>query len=127
MGLYSSSPSPRQSIAHSWLHLLDKANSSVHIAAFYFTLQGDDLKSADSTDSEVSLKACPSLTFMLNSFSPFQTFDVCFQGRKVFEHLKHLESRGVNLQVAVNAPQTSIKDTAELAAAGTNIQNFSSN
>lgn len=47
------------------------------------------------------------------------------QGRKVFARLKHLESRGVSLQVAVNAPQTSSKETAELAATGTNIQNVS--
>ncbi|XP_026213159.1 phospholipase D3 isoform X2 [Anabas testudineus] len=91
VGLYTSSPSSRQSIADSWLHLLNKANSSVHIAAFYFTLRGDDLES----DSE---------------------------GKKVFEHLKHLESRGVNLQIAVNSPQTSTKDTAELAATGAEVR-----
>lgn len=47
----------------------------------------------------------------------------CFcvvQGRKVFEQLKKLESRGVKLQIAVNAPQTSTQDTAELSAAGRN-------
>lgn len=37
----------------------------------------------------------------------------------VFEQLKQLESKGVKLQIAVNAPQTSTQDTAELAAAGT--------
>lgn len=37
----------------------------------------------------------------------------------VFEHLKQLESKGVKLQIAVNAPQTSTQDTAELAATGT--------
>ena len=36
----------------------------------------------------------------------------------VFEKLKQLESKGVKLQVAVNAPQTSTEDTAELAATG---------
>lgn len=126
-GLYSSSPPSRQSIAHSWLHLLDKANSSVHIAAFYFTLRGDDLESADSSDSQVGLKACPALTFMLNPFLSFKHLMCVLQGRKVFKSLKHLESRGVNLQVAVNGPQTSIKDTAELAATGTEIQNICNN
>ena len=37
----------------------------------------------------------------------------------VFEQLKQLESKGVELQIAVNAPQTSTQDTAELAATGT--------
>uniref|UniRef100_A0A4W6FV52 Phospholipase D family, member 7 n=1 Tax=Lates calcarifer TaxID=8187 RepID=A0A4W6FV52_LATCA len=95
VGLYQSSPMSRQSIADSWLHLLDKANSSVHIAAFYFTLRGADLESTDSSDS---------------------------QGQKVFEHLKRLESKGVKLQIAVNAPQTSTKDTAELAATGAEVR-----
>ncbi|XP_044060260.1 5'-3' exonuclease PLD3 isoform X2 [Siniperca chuatsi] len=95
VGLYQSSPSSRGSIADSWLHLLDKANSSVHIAAFYFTLQGSDLEFAGSSDS---------------------------QGRMVFEQLKQLESKGVKLQIAVNAPQTSTQDTAELAATGAEVR-----
>lgn len=41
------------------------------------------------------------------------------QGRLVFERLKGLKSKGVKLRLAVNAPQTSREDTAELAAAGT--------
>jgi len=40
------------------------------------------------------------------------------QGRKVFEQMKQLESKGVKLQIAVNAPQTSTKDTSELSATG---------
>ncbi|XP_039975491.1 5'-3' exonuclease PLD3 isoform X2 [Xiphias gladius] len=97
VGLYQSSPSSRQSIADSWLHLLDKANSSVHIAAFYFKLRGSNLEFADSSDS---------------------------QGRKVFELLKQLESKGVKLQIAVNAPQTSTQDTAELAATGAEVRDI---
>ncbi|XP_054453036.1 5'-3' exonuclease PLD3 isoform X2 [Anoplopoma fimbria] len=93
VGLYQSSPSPRGSIADSWLRLLDKANSSVQIAAFYLTLRGDEL--ADSSDS---------------------------QGRMVFEQLKQLKSKGVNLQIAVNAPQSSTEDTAQLAAAGAEVR-----
>ncbi|KAI3351277.1 hypothetical protein L3Q82_005827 [Scortum barcoo] len=95
VGLYQSSSSSRNSIADSWLHLLDKANSSVHIAAFYFTLQARDLEFADSSDS---------------------------QGRMVFEHLKQLKSKGVKLQIAVNAPQTSTQDTAELSATGAEVR-----
>ncbi|KAM7389374.1 hypothetical protein PAMP_023358 [Pampus punctatissimus] len=95
VGLYPSNPLSHRSIADSWLSLLDKANSSVHIAAFYFTLRGSDLEFADSTDS---------------------------QGRKVFEQLKQLESKGVELQLAVNAPQTSTQDTAELATAGAEVR-----
>lgn len=36
----------------------------------------------------------------------------------VFEQLKQLESRGVKLQIVVNAPQTSTQDTDDLAATG---------
>ncbi|KAL6118127.1 uncharacterized protein ACO6RY_15781 [Pungitius sinensis] len=88
VGLYQSAPLSRRSIADSWLHLLDKANSSVHIAAFYFTLR-------DPSES---------------------------QGRLVFEQLKRLKSKGVKLRIAVNAPQTSTEDTAELAAAGADVR-----
>ncbi|XP_029367758.1 phospholipase D3 isoform X2 [Echeneis naucrates] len=95
VGLYQSSPLSRRTIADSWLHLLDKANSSVHIAAFYLTLRGNDMDSADSSDS---------------------------QGRKVFQHLKQLGPKGVKLQIAVNGPQTSTKDTTELAAAGAEVR-----
>lgn len=58
VGLYQSSPSSRKSIADSWLHLLDRANSSVHIAAFYFTLRDSDLGSHESSDSQVSTTTC---------------------------------------------------------------------
>ncbi|XP_059202077.1 5'-3' exonuclease PLD3 isoform X2 [Centropristis striata] len=92
-GLYQSSPSSRQSIADSWLHLLDKANHSVNIAAFYFTLRDGEV--AHSSDS---------------------------QGRMVFEQLKQLQSKGVKLQIAVNAPQTSTQDTKELAATGAEVR-----
>lgn len=43
------------------------------------------------------------------------------QGRQVFEQLKQLESKGIKLQIAVNAPQTSAQETAELAATGGNL------
>ncbi|XP_032411668.1 phospholipase D3 isoform X1 [Xiphophorus hellerii] len=95
VGLYPSSSSPGPSIADSWLRLLDEADSSVHIAAFYFTLRDSDVQSANPSD---------------------------FRGRKVFEQLKKLESRGVKLQIAVNAPQTSTQDTAELSAAGAQVR-----
>lgn len=55
------------------------------------------------------------------SFKPLRCmmFISIFQGRSVFDRLKQLESKGVKLQIAVNAPQTSPLDTAELAATGT--------
>uniref|UniRef100_A0A3B4ERZ1 Phospholipase D3-like n=1 Tax=Pundamilia nyererei TaxID=303518 RepID=A0A3B4ERZ1_9CICH len=92
VGLYQSSPSSRKSIADSWLHLLDRANSSVHIAAFYFTLRDSDLGSHESSDSQV------------------------------FEQLMKLESKGVKLQIAVNAPQQSNHDTADLAGTGAEVR-----
>ncbi|KAM3612972.1 uncharacterized protein V6R79_018088 [Siganus canaliculatus] len=95
VGLYPSSASSGGRTADSWLQLLDKANSSVHIAAFYLTLRGDDLGLTGSSDS---------------------------QGRMVFEQLKRLQSRGVQLKMAVNAPQTSTRDTAELAASGAEVR-----
>lgn len=54
VGLYPSAPSSLQSITDSWLHLLTKANSSVHIAAFYFTLRNSDSELSESADSQVS-------------------------------------------------------------------------
>lgn len=95
VGLYPSSAPSRPSIADGWLRLLDEANSSVHIAAFYLTLRNSDVQSSDPSDS---------------------------QGRKVFEQLKQLGSKGVKLQVAVNGPQSSTQDTAELSAAGAQVR-----
>ncbi|XP_068181029.1 5'-3' exonuclease PLD3 isoform X2 [Antennarius striatus] len=95
IGLYEASSSSRRSIADSWLRLLDRANSSVHIAAFYFALRGSDSNFSDPSDS---------------------------QGRKVFEQLKRLQTKGVELQIAVNAPQTSTLDTTELAATGAEVR-----
>ncbi|XP_056294883.1 5'-3' exonuclease PLD3 isoform X2 [Pseudoliparis swirei] len=93
VALHPSPPPVLRSIAGSWLRLLDEANSSVQIAAFYFSLRGGE--SANSSDS---------------------------QGRLVFERLKGLKSKGVKLRLAVNAPQTSREDTAELAAAGAEVR-----
>uniref|UniRef100_A0A672FNC1 Phospholipase D family, member 7 n=1 Tax=Salarias fasciatus TaxID=181472 RepID=A0A672FNC1_SALFA len=93
VGLYESSPPPRRSIADSWLRLLQRANSSVDIAAFYFTL-----------------------TVRLSHRSPTSP------GREVFQQLKQLHARGVKLQIAVNSPQKSIRDTGELAAAGAEVR-----
>lgn len=92
IGLYPSASAPRESVAQSWLRLLDRANHSADIAAFYVTLRSSD---GDATDA---------------------------QGRLVFEKLKNLKSKGVNLRVAVNAPQSSTEDTEELAAAGAEVK-----
>lgn len=51
MDLHPSPPPVLRSIAGSWLRLLDEANSSVQIAAFYFSLRGGE--SANSSDSQV--------------------------------------------------------------------------
>ncbi|XP_035983257.1 5'-3' exonuclease PLD3 isoform X1 [Fundulus heteroclitus] len=93
VGLYPSSPPSGPSVADGWLRLLGRANASVHIAAFYFTLR--DGASSDPPDS---------------------------QGREVFEQLKRLEAKGVKLQIAVNAPQRSRQDTADLAATGAQVR-----
>lgn len=95
VGLYDSSPSPRSSIADSWLRLLQRANRSVDIAAFYFTLRDSDTDRSGSSDS---------------------------QGREVLRQLKQLQSKGVKLQIAVNSPQKSLQDTGELAAAGAEVR-----
>lgn len=57
VGLYESDPSSLPSISDSWLSLLGEANSSVHIAAFYFTLRATDLEISEPTDSQVSAVA----------------------------------------------------------------------
>ncbi|XP_077588982.1 5'-3' exonuclease PLD3 [Stigmatopora nigra] len=94
-GLYPSSPSPQQSTAANWLRLLDKANSSVNIAAFYVSLRSNLSQFAETDDA---------------------------QGRKVFEQLKQLPSKHVKLKIAVNGPQSVTQDTKELAEAGANIR-----
>ncbi|KAJ0002633.1 hypothetical protein NQD34_007782 [Periophthalmus magnuspinnatus] len=84
VGLYPSAPAPHDSIAQSWLRLLDRANHSVDIAAFYLTLRSKDQEPTDA------------------------------QGRLVFEKLKSLKAKGVTLRLSVNAPQSQTGDTDEL-------------
>ncbi|KAI4874729.1 hypothetical protein NFI96_028351 [Prochilodus magdalenae] len=84
-----------QSISHTWTNLLNRANSSVNIAAFYLTLR----------DSDIGL-----------------TEPSAIQGKELFSRLKQLESRGVDLKIAINAPQTSTADTDELAGTGAEIR-----
>ncbi|XP_056156764.1 uncharacterized protein pld7 isoform X2 [Lampris incognitus] len=93
--LFYSDPLGLSSISDSWLHLLKEANSSVRIAAFYFTLRNTDDGLTQPTDS---------------------------QGRKVLDQLKELKAKAVKLQIAVNTPQTSSQDTSELAATGAEIR-----
>lgn len=95
-GLNFPSGSPHlPSISESWINLLNKANSSVHIAAFYFTLRDSDLGLTE-----------PSSVL----------------GKKVFNQLKQLEPKGVKLKIAVNAPQPYIADTDELVATGAEVR-----
>ncbi|XP_052005545.1 5'-3' exonuclease PLD3-like [Xyrauchen texanus] len=94
--LYYPSGSPHlPSIFETWTNLLNRANSSVHIAAFYFTLRDSDLGLTE-----------PSSVL----------------GKKVFNQLKQLEPKGVKLKIAVNAPQPYIADTDELVATGAEVR-----
>ncbi|XP_077180971.1 5'-3' exonuclease PLD3-like isoform X2 [Paroedura picta] len=83
------------SIYQAWMDLLAGANSSVDIAAFYFTLRDSDIKVEDPSSQ---------------------------QGKDVFDSLLGLPSRGVKLNIAVNSPQMSENDTEELAHQGADIQ-----
>ncbi|XP_051506563.1 5'-3' exonuclease PLD3-like isoform X2 [Myxocyprinus asiaticus] len=95
-GLYFRSGSPHlPSISETWTNLLNRANSSVHIAAFYFTLRDSDLGLTE-----------PSSVL----------------GKKVFNQLKQLEPKGVKLKIAVNAPQPYIANTDELVATGAEVR-----
>ncbi|XP_077092096.1 5'-3' exonuclease PLD3 isoform X2 [Siphateles boraxobius] len=95
-GLSFPSGSPHlPSISETWTNLLNRANSSVHIGAFYFTLR----------DSDMGLTEPSSLL-----------------GKKVFNQLKQLEPKGVKLKIAVNAPQPYIADTDELVATGADVR-----
>ncbi|XP_036799406.1 uncharacterized protein LOC118938731 [Oncorhynchus mykiss] len=73
-----------QSISATWTNLLISANSSVDIAAFYFTLR----------DTGLGL-----------------TKPSAAQGKQVFiKQLMELEAKGVKLQIAVNDSQTATAD-----------------
>lgn len=128
---YQSSPLTQQSIADRWLQLLDEAERSVDIAAFYVTLRGSDTEAGASSNSQVgsSLLSLSKLVCKNPQKDPFPpqylnkrmipfVHGLFSQGRMIFDGLKKLESKGVKLQVAVNAPQTSAADTEELAAQG---------
>ncbi|XP_026081116.1 phospholipase D3-like isoform X2 [Carassius auratus] len=95
-GLSFPSGSPHlPSISDTWIHLLNKANHSVHIGAFYFTLRDSDLGLTEPSSA---------------------------LGKKVFERLKQLEPNGVKLKIAVNAPQSYIADADELVATGAEVR-----
>ncbi|XP_054848620.1 5'-3' exonuclease PLD3-like isoform X2 [Eublepharis macularius] len=83
------------SIYQAWMDLLAEANSSVDIAAFYFTLRDSDIKMEHPSSQ---------------------------QGRDVFNSLLGLPSRGIKLSIAVNSPQMSEDDTDELARQGADIE-----
>ncbi|XP_060783981.1 5'-3' exonuclease PLD3 isoform X2 [Neoarius graeffei] len=95
-GMLFPSGSPHlQSISHTWTNLLNRANSSVNIAAFYLTLRDSDIGLTDPS---------------------------ALQGQVLLDHLKQLESRGVNLQIAVNGPQMNRSDTDELTRTGAEVR-----
>ncbi|XP_030424157.1 phospholipase D3-like isoform X3 [Gopherus evgoodei] len=96
VGLDYNHSSPRHlPIFQAWMDLLDAANRSVDIAAFYFTLRDSDMKEEEPSS---------------------------WQGRQVLEKLQDLPSRGVKLNIAVNSPQKSDRDTEELASKGADIK-----
>nr|XP_046179014.1 5'-3' exonuclease PLD3 isoform X2 [Oncorhynchus gorbuscha] len=83
------------SISDTWTNLLTRANSSVDIAAFYFTLRDTDLGFTEPSAA---------------------------QGKQVFKQLMELEAKGVKLQIAVNGPQNENRDTADLARTGAEVR-----
>ncbi|XP_063173277.1 5'-3' exonuclease PLD3-like [Candoia aspera] len=90
------SPSPQNpTIYQAWVDLLSGANSTVEIAAFYFTLRDSDLHMEDPSAK---------------------------QGLDVFNLLRSLPSRGVKLEISVNSPQLSEEDTNELARHGADVR-----
>ncbi|XP_037760731.1 5'-3' exonuclease PLD3 isoform X2 [Chelonia mydas] len=96
VGLDYSRSSPRHlPIFQAWMDLLDAANHSVDIAAFYFTLRDSDTQEEEPSS---------------------------WQGRQVLEKLRDLPSRGVKLNIAVNSPQKSDWDTEELASKGADVK-----
>ncbi|KAL0973683.1 hypothetical protein UPYG_G00209520 [Umbra pygmaea] len=93
--IYSSGSTSLPSISETWINLLTRANISVDIAAFYFTLR----------DSVIGLSE-PSAA----------------QGKEVFKQLMELQSKGVKLNIAVNGPQNNTQDTADLARKGAEVR-----
>ncbi|XP_030075375.1 phospholipase D3 isoform X2 [Microcaecilia unicolor] len=83
------------SVYRAWMELLEGANSSVDIAAFYFTLRDTDLK-VETPSSH--------------------------QGKNVLEKLLELPSRGVKLSIAVNSSQKSQSDTEDLTKKGADVK-----
>ncbi|XP_063045542.1 5'-3' exonuclease PLD3 isoform X2 [Engraulis encrasicolus] len=83
------------SISQAWKDLLDKANASVDVAAFYVTLRDSDLGLTEPSAEE---------------------------GRQVFSKLMQLQPRGVQLRLAVNSPQSYPMDAAELASTGAEVR-----
>ncbi|KAK6299364.1 hypothetical protein J4Q44_G00308740 [Coregonus suidteri] len=92
---YPPDSSSLPSISETWTNLLTRANSSVDIAAFYFTLRDTDLGLTEPS---------------------------AVQGKQVFKQLMELEAKGVKLQIAVNGPQTDTRDTADLSRTGAEVR-----
>ncbi|XP_031442880.1 5'-3' exonuclease PLD4 isoform X2 [Clupea harengus] len=83
------------SISQTWKDVLDKANKSVDIAAFYLTLRDNGMGLTEPSANE---------------------------GRQVFAKLMQLEPKGVKLRLAVNSPQSYPMDTEELSSAGAEVR-----
>ncbi|KAG9346303.1 hypothetical protein JZ751_006614 [Albula glossodonta] len=95
-GLHFDEGSPLlPSISQAWTRLLSKANRTVDIAAYYFTLRASDQGLTDESSR---------------------------QGEQVFDQLMKLQSQGIKLQIAVNAPQKDTQDTTDLNATGAEVR-----
>ncbi|XP_072887366.1 5'-3' exonuclease PLD3 isoform X2 [Hemitrygon akajei] len=96
VGLLYPKGAPRhRSIYSAWEELLERANRSVDVAAYYFTLRARGQSEEEPTASE---------------------------GRRILEGLGALSSRGIRLKVAVNSPQESAEDTDYLVEKGAEVR-----
>uniref|UniRef100_A0A3P8ZEG2 PLD phosphodiesterase domain-containing protein n=1 Tax=Esox lucius TaxID=8010 RepID=A0A3P8ZEG2_ESOLU len=93
--VYPSGSASLPSISKTWIDLLNQANSSVDVAAFYLTLRDSALGITEPSAAE---------------------------GKEVFMHLMELEAKGVKLHIAVNGPQTDTKDTEDLSRKGAEVR-----
>ncbi|XP_043931600.1 5'-3' exonuclease PLD3-like isoform X2 [Protopterus annectens] len=79
-----------------WMNLLRQANTSVDIAAFYFTLRDSDIYMEEET---------------------------AWQGQNIFDKMMDLLSHDIKINIAVNSPQNSgDQDTTDLDKQGANIR-----
>ena len=104
------------SIYESWLGLIKKAEKSIDIASFYWSLRGKDVVPHPS-----AWKVC--VILFPNCYLANVLIDKCLsqQGEIVFQELKEAAlNRGIRIRVAQNQPSKSApdEDTRELKELG---------